>query len=155
VEKTDLAARARTCSGNPRGIVLPSNLLPLFSARIRPSIAIRSRLYEALPEILKPPLEIFSDPAPELEGQVKRNLIDLRVKLHASVCSFFLAQSWATSQLSVVSVVRASPRENTQRERERDRETRSKSSPRSISPILRPRDLSSRPTREREDGGVE
>lgn len=36
------------------------------------------------PEILKSPLEIFSVPAPAAEGQVKRNLIDLRVKLHAA-----------------------------------------------------------------------
>lgn len=91
-------------------------------------------LHEAPREILKLPLEIFSVSAPEVEGQVKRNLIDLRVKLHASTYSFFLAQSWTTSQPSVVSAVRASPRENTE-------STRSKSSPRSISPTLRPRVL--------------
>lgn len=50
-----------------------------------------------------------------MEAQVKRNLIDLRVKLHASMYSFFLAQSWMTSQSSVVSVVRALPRENMER----------------------------------------
>lgn len=50
-----------------------------------------------------------------MEAQAKRNLIDLRVKLHASMYSFFLAQSWMTSQFSVVSVVRALPRENMER----------------------------------------
>lgn len=111
-----MAPRTRTCFGSPRDIALASNLLPLFSSRIKPPIALRSRLYAKHPGDFKTASRnIFCPGAPEVEAQVKRNLIDLRVKLHASMYSFFLAQSWTASQPSVVSVVRASPRENTER----------------------------------------